>query len=219
MNEIAIAVGVILFPGIIATIIADHIVVHVRPWGTLKYGLYSFVLGVSCYVALQFFVWLYLLLPESIQLGKLSAPLSIWNVISDTKTPIRLAEVGLATGFSIPIAFLVSWIVNNKILINIAKYLRVSTKYGDENLYSFYLNSSEVDWVYIRDIERNLTYQGKVQSFSENNTIQEIVLTDATIFGYEDSEQYYTVPNLYLCREHGKLTIETIPKERLGEQL
>jgi hypothetical protein len=53
MNEIAIAVSVIFFPGLISTIIADKVTVHSKSWTSFKYGIYSFVLGVFCYVIVQ----------------------------------------------------------------------------------------------------------------------------------------------------------------------
>lgn len=68
MSELAVVIGIILFPGIIATVIADKLVVHVRPWGSFKYSLYAFVLGVMSYVGLQAVAWLQALLPLHWQL-------------------------------------------------------------------------------------------------------------------------------------------------------
>jgi len=56
-------------------------------------------------------------------------------------------------------------LVNYKIFHKFAQKLLISQKYGDENLYSYYLNAKEIDWVYVRDFERKLTYQGRVISF------------------------------------------------------
>lgn len=111
---------------------------------------------------------------------------------------------------AVPVAFISSLLVNHKIFHKLASKIGVSRKYGDENLFTFYLNSKELHWVYVRDFERKLTYQGRIFSFSENDTCHEIVLADVTVFGYEDSEEYYSVPTLYLCRARGSLVIEQI---------
>jgi hypothetical protein len=37
-----------------------------------------------------------------------------------------------------------------------------------------------------------------------------------TVFAYEDSTEYYSVPNNYLCREMGRFVIEAIPLENMG---
>lgn len=63
MNELAIAVGVILFPGLITAVICDKITVHSPRWGSFKYSVYSFIFGVSCYVALQGLAYAKLALP------------------------------------------------------------------------------------------------------------------------------------------------------------
>jgi len=117
-----------------------------------------------------------------------------------------------------PVALLVSGLVTYKVLYTFAQWIGVTSKYGDENLYSKYLNTAEIDWIYIRDPVANLTYQGKVVSFSENDSIQELVLSDVTVFRYEDSEMLYSVPKIYLAKEAGKFIIEAIPEELLGDR-
>ena len=109
-------------------------------------------------------------------------------------------------------------VINYKVFNKLAQKINVSSKYGDENLYSYYLNAKEIDWVYVRDIENNLTYQGRIESYAENDHMQEMVLYDVTVFRYQDSVQLYSVPTIYLNKEMGKFIIEAIPKELLGEE-
>lgn len=136
MTELAVAIGVIQFPGIVATIIADKIIVHVRPWGSLKYGLYSFVLGVSSYFGLQSIAWLQMMLPESGQpIAALHGSLEAWNIISDSKSSIDLREVVGATLLAVPVAFMAAFSINHKVFHKLATKFGVSSKYGDENLW------------------------------------------------------------------------------------
>jgi hypothetical protein len=206
----AIAVSVILFPGLISTVIADKITVHSKNWVSFKYGIYSFVFGVFCYVIVQILSWLMTYIPERLNILPLRAgTLAVWSIVTDNRARIDLREVFAA-------AFFGAFLVNYKIFHKFAQKLLISQKYGDENLYSYYLNAKEIDWVYVRDFERKLTYQGRVISFFENDKIQELVLADVTVFAYEDSTEYYSVPNIYLCREMGRFVIEAIPLENMG---
>jgi hypothetical protein len=43
-----------------------------------------------------------------------------------------------------------------------------------------------------------------------------LCLADVTVFAYEDSTEYSSVPNIYLCREMGRFVIEAIPLENMG---
>src|SRR5713226_8089820 len=111
MNGIAVAVAVILFPGLIATVIADKITVHVKRWDSFKYSIYSFIFGVSCYV--QILAWLNYRLPEGFQFLRLPVgALTVWSLVTDVRTKIDLFEVFMASLLSIPVAFSAAFLVN-----------------------------------------------------------------------------------------------------------
>ena len=80
------------------------------------------------------------------------------------------------------------------------------------------MNSEEIDWVYLRDKENEEIYQGKIESYSENGKIHEIVLTDVTVFSYYDPKEIYKAPTMYICRKLGKLQIEQIPSENFNSE-
>lgn len=206
-----------MFPGIVAAVICDKIIVHQPRWDHFKFGLYSFVLGVCCYLLLQGLVYSFdLIFTICFSINNAFwSHLNVWSIISSGTPNIKVLEVFQATMLAMPVAFFASVIVNYKIFNKLSQRLLISNKYGDENLYSYFLNAKEVNWIYIRDIENDLTYQGQIISFSENDNIQEIVLSDVTVYSYKDSMEYYSVPSLYLCRKMGTFVIETIPPELL----
>jgi hypothetical protein len=41
--------------------------------------------------------------------------------------------------------------------------------------------------------------------------MQELVLADVAVYRYKDSSEFYSVPEIYLCKELGKFIIESIP--------
>jgi len=222
MNHLVVSMVTILFPGILSAIVADKITVHSK-WEPLKFGVYALCLGILSYVTLQTLAYGYNCI-EYLQKDKSVLnniewyTLNIWSIVVDEKPSIVPWEIVVATLLSIPVAFFSSFLINYKIFNKIAKKISITAKYGDENLFSFYLNAKEVDWIYIRDIEANITYQGQVISYSENEKIQEIVLAKVTLFKYEDSEELYSVPSIYITKEMGKFIIEAIPPDYLGDE-
>lgn len=217
MNELAIAVGVILFPGLITTVICDKITVHSQRWESFKYSIYSFIFGVFCYVMLQALTILWSLGAAYLYPTLLleSPILNVWTVVTNQRISISPAEVLVATSLSPFVAALAAFTINHKLINRTAQKLGLSSKYGDENLFSFFLNAQNIDWVYIRDIENKLTYQGRVVSFSEADNMQELVLSQVTIFAYETSDELYSIPSLYLSKPRGAFIIEAIPPELL----
>ncbi|MDY0981284.1 MULTISPECIES: hypothetical protein [Stenotrophomonas] len=218
MNELVLIIGVISFPGLIATLICDKIIVHTGQWTFLKYGIYTFVFGMSSYLALQVVSLTlhhcerhlpYLILSEGF--------LTTWAVLSSSAKTVHYPEMVWATVFAIAVAGATAWAVNHKYLIRLAQRFGITDKFGDENLYSYFLNSPDIDWVYVRDIARNLTYQGRVQSFAEVDGMQELVLAEVTVFEYSTSDEFYNVPFVYLCKPNGTFVIEAVPKEYMGD--
>ncbi|MEP4780542.1 MAG: hypothetical protein ABJZ18_06185 [Algibacter sp.] len=123
--------------------------------------------------------------------------LTIWNNLNNASS-IPYKEVGFASIFSIVISFIASLIENRKVINRIAGFFGISAKYGDENLYSMFLNSKDVEFIYLRDIKNQLTYHGWVKSFSETENISEIRLCDVAVYNYSDSELLYEVEEVYL---------------------
>lgn len=143
--------------------------------------------------------------------------LNVWSIIEDSNAKPDLLEIFQSTLFAFPVSFITSFLINHKIFNKFAKLLKVSNKYGDENLFSYYLNAREIDWIYVRDPDNNLTYQGRIVSNSENDHIQELVLSEVTVYRYVDSAFLYSVPTVYLTKAMGQFIIEAIPNILLGD--
>lgn len=219
MNSLAIAIAVVLLPGLVASVICDKLIVHSPRWDAFKYSIYSFLLGVTSYGLLQFIGYAYQHIRSflnechAIQ----STTLGVWSIIQNDKAPIDLSEVAWATSLAPVVAFAASTVVNYKLINKLAQKIKVSQKYGDENLYSFFLNAKEVDWVYVRDKEGGFTYLGRVVSHSECDNMQELVLSEVTVHEYETSDELYAVPIIYLSRPLGSFVIE-VPETPKQEQ-
>ena len=209
MNELAVSIGIILFPGLLACVICDKIAAHSPKWGSFKYSVYSFIFGVLCYASVQFVFY--------VEDWFKSAPdwalrdLHVWSIVTNQRADIDVWEVFYATLAAPIVAIVATYINNYKILNKLAKKIKASSKFGDENLFSYYLNSNEIDWIYVREPSTNHTYQGRVSSWSENDHIQEMVLFDVTVYEYETSKELYSLPTLYLAKPTGSFIVEEIP--------
>lgn len=217
MNQFVVSLVVILIPGIIAAVIYDKITVHSK-WNSFKFGLYALILGLATYVCLQLIIYTWDIIRSYFSNDSAWSHLHVWNSTISQTHKISAKEVVCATLLSLPVAFFASFLINYKIFNKIAKCLKVSTKFGEENLYSYYLNAKEIDWVYVRDIENDLTYQGRIESYAENDHMQELVMYDVTVFRYKDSIELYSIPTIYLTKVMGKFIIEAIPENILGEK-
>ena len=107
--------------------------------------------------------------------------------------------------WSLPVSFClaVTWIAaaNHKLLTRVLQRCNITKRYGDEDVWDFTFNSSQaaVEYVHVRDFEKNITYAGWVNTFSETGKLRELVLRDVIIYDSEGNET--EVPLLYLARD------------------
>lgn len=141
-----------------------------------------------------------------------------WNSLFNAEIPISINEVTYSCLLSVLLAFMISAAIQNKWLNIIAKKLKVSYKYGDEDLYDFFLNAKEIDWVWVRDEANGYTYEGHVNSFSETKTIRELLLTDVKVYPYNSKGEPYQVPALYLSFPKNNPLFIEVPINALEEK-
>ena len=216
MTELSITIFILIVPGILGFIIIDNLIIHEKR-DSFFFVLFSIILGLFSYCLLQLFLWCVDIVKSLFCKGCLQlTSLNVWKIFGlESTAKIIPWEIIWATVISIPLGFIVTYLIQHKVIYKIAQKLNVSFKYGDENLFYYYLNSVEVDWVYIRDKENGVIYEGRIQSYSENETIQEVVLTEVSAYDYYDpAEKIYETPSIYICRGWGKLQIEQIPIDK-----
>ena len=211
MSELTIKLIIILIPGAIATLIFGKLILH-KDWSSFRFVLYSILFGVVSYILLQLFI-------NGLNLFKENkfSELTVWSNLSDASS-IPYKEVGFASISSIIIAFLASMVENRKVINRTAQFFGISGKYGDENLYSNFLSSKEIEFVYLRDIKNQLTYHGWVKSFSENDNISEIRLGEVAVYNYSDSQLLYEVDEVYLSLNKQEIIIELANFEEHGQE-
>ena len=152
LSALALKLILILIPGGLATLILEKLTTYLK-WESFKFIINSILLGGLSYLLSDLIF--YIFFADDIK--------SFW--LTFTSNDIPFWEIIRATGVSVFIGFLASWIENKKLLTRFARKFNIADKYGEENLYSYFLNSKEVTEVYVRDIANNLTFHGIVDSF------------------------------------------------------
>ena len=213
ITDFSIRFFILLIPGIISSILIETLTDH-KEWNQFRFLVHSFVLGFTAYLFCEFIFNLAFLF--SITSSKRT--LVFWKSLLDPTISLNYSEIAYTCTLSVIQSFIIAAAIQNKWLFKLSKFLHVSFKYGDENLFSFFLNSKEINWVYVRDFKNNLTYRGLRDSFSETDKKCELVLTKVKVYRYSDSEFLYEAAAVYLSFEAGSFLIEIPPLEEVKNE-
>lgn len=196
-SELTIRIILLILPGAIAALIIEKLTVH-KPWDTFRFIFYSTLMGFVTYLTYQ--AYYFLVVSSDI--------LSFWKAITDNKVSISIREILYASLIAIPIGFIGSVVIQYKVINKIANFLKVSNKYGDDNLFYHFLNLNEVQWLWVRDSDQDITYEGFLQYYNETDSLREIVLSEVKVFRSSDSEFIREAPYIYLTFSPDRFVIE-----------
>ena len=196
ISEFTLKLIILLIPGAIASKIYRRLTVHDK-WTTFHFITNSILFGGVSYLTSE------LVLDLFIGGDHLS---QFWMNLPTKEIPY--IDVLRACVSAIFLGLIVSGIDHYKLLNKFGKLIKATNKYGDENLFLYFLNAEEVREVYIRDKKAGLTYQGLIDSYSENDNIHEIVLRQVAVFDYETSDLLYELDKIYISRFKNELSIE-----------
>ena len=169
VSELTLKLILLLIPGATSSMMFEKLTVH-KKWTPFQFVTNSILFGGMSYLFAQL---VFSMFDRSNDLAKL------WANLPTKDIPYTVILKGVA--LSPVIALIFTWIDYNKWINKIGKKIGITNKYGDENLFTYFLNSKDVNEVYIRDIDANISYQGIVDSFSENEEIKEITLYDVKV--------------------------------------
>ena len=220
ISEFAWRLILIFTPGIVCLIIIRYLTIY-REYSNFFFFVYSSILGLLSYSFLELIYWSYHLYcfsnwphsgyEEPILLGN---NLDIWKTIQNGDGGIPIDELLISLLFiAIPLALVFSKIIQEKVIIRAAQKLKITNKFGDDDLWSYFLNSKEIYWVWLRDLKRGVIYYGKIGSFSGPEREREILLLDVTVYseGEGGVEELYISPAIYLTLNKFEFSIESVP--------
>ena len=209
ISQLTIKLIILLIPGGIGAIILERLTVH-KTWTSFRFILNSIIIGIFSYLILQIIILVvyYLGICVKSNMSLYTKDLTIWDSLNENSA-IPYLEVIYSSGIGLCIGLILTKIDTKKLLNRFARKYDLSSKYGDENLYSYFLNSEEISYVYVRYIKYNLTYLGNVVSFSETDEFKELVLSNVSVYSYDQSELLYEVGKIYLSLPKDDIIIES----------
>lgn len=196
ISELTLKLILLLIPGSIACILYERLTIH-KQWNSFKFITNAILFGSLSYILAQIIL----------NICRIDSSFeTFWENLPTKEIPYQ--AIIKASIVSVFVGIIATVIDHYKLINRFGKFIKVTNKYGDENLYSYFLNAKDVDEVYVRDIENNLTYHGLINSYSENDEIKEILLVDVVVYDYVTSKELYSLDKIYLSRAKENVTIE-----------
>ncbi|MFH0989500.1 MAG: DUF6338 family protein [bacterium] len=211
LSELSWKLILLFTPGIICTLTIDMLTIHAR-WSPFDFLIRSFIYGIITYLFLQLLLFTYFGIYSVYHHEQITiAYLSIWRLITEQGQTVNIIEITGSSILSIIVGFIASKVMNDKVLIKIGRKLKITSKFGDDDVWSYFLSDDEVHWVWVRCPKDNIVYEGWVQAFSESEKYREIVLRDVKVYANNNSSFLYEIPAAYLSGEPNDLFIEIPP--------
>jgi len=211
ITELVWKLFLILLPGVVSTLMARYINTN-KQYSTFEFIIYSATLGIATFVVMELGCSLFWII-YSIFFKKIVLTwclnLSIWNYFVDGHKALNKNELFISYLLAVPIGFIWGFIVSKKVFIKLLKKLKWTTRYGDEDVWSFYLNSPDTTWVYLHHKKENRTYFGRIRAYSESTEKREILLEDVIVYTTDTWIEQYQSNVVYLELENFDFSIET----------
>lgn len=193
----------VLFPGLLGSLVFSNLRAtrHAAFWAAM----------------IEFFVFAFLsyaiasaIVDSSWTAGSVQGVSTVGDTVPQDVSVIDWGEFLLACAVAIVLAILAAVFYNHKLLNRIARFLRITSSYGDEDVWEFMHNSPTVEWVYLRDRDANVVYYGKIKNFSDSYKPREILLVDVDVYPYDQAtgEPIDHLDAVYVSRPADGWTIE-----------
>jgi hypothetical protein len=207
ISELAMRLIILFVPGLVAVLVVDSLTIH-RKWSSFEFSIYAILLGFMSYIFYQLVLDLIGLCNLFTSKTYTHKVVTFWSSLFNNTIPISINELIYTCLCGFTLGLMVTLAINNKYLYRLGKALCVTDVYGEEELYTAFMRSDVVKWVWIRHTSIGLTYEGWVKNFSEDDNLHEIVLGDVKIYSTVDSTLLYELSSIYLVAPRGTFVIE-----------
>lgn len=142
--------------------------------------------------------------------------------LANDPSKVNLIELKDEIAWSIPLSFILAiiwlWFVRYQILKRILHSIGATRRYGDEDVWSYTLNSDDkrVEYVHMRDLENGFIFSGWVHTYSENEEYRELLLSDAIVYD-DGGTKISEPPVLYISRPKDNIWLE-FPYRNEGDE-
>jgi len=202
----------LLLPGVVATIMIKQI------FSGIKYTIFEFsvnaaLFGIATYIIMEFGYSIFNII-HAIFSPKISLQwglnLTIWDNFFDNNKDYNKIEIIIAYILSIPLGLFYGFVVSKKLINKIFQYFGWTHRYGDDDVWSYFLNSKEINWIIVHDKKTNMSYFGSIRAYSDSNAKREILLNDVDVYASDDWDKpIYQSEFVFLELDNNNFTIES----------
>jgi hypothetical protein len=208
MTSLTVKLLLLFTPGIVCFLIVESLVVH-RTRKVHEVFLLSFVYGLLSYAVFAVFGMLFSIgfTPD----GRLQTgvpQVSMFRALTNEAVAVDIREVTKVTALAIALSIFISCALNWYWFHDLARFLKITPRFGPPNVWSFVLNNDQIRWATVRDMTNNLMYQGYIRAFSDVDDPAEILLTQVCVFNEATGELLYEADHMYISRNRCDLTVE-----------
>ena len=209
ITEFTFNLLLIFFPGIICAYLVDLFTQH--PQRTqFQFLINSFLLGISSYLVYAAVVAFF---SETTTL----AESNLIKVISGSKgDTISVAETIKVCVAAFGLAIVLIIFSTYKLHFKLFQILRITTKFGEPDVWAYFMNSKSNPWATVRDLENGLVYDGWIEAFSDTSKDAELLMRDVDVYDNDSDGYLYHVDAQYLSMDQSMISIE-VRSDETGE--
>ncbi|MCE9499125.1 MAG: hypothetical protein K8R21_01200 [Leptospira sp.] len=208
ISQFIIFLSIISIPGTISLIVLNHLTIYKikEPFFFLFYSLLLGVINYSIFSTLYKVV----IISHLFSIRVFDYKIDVWDIILNKNTKsLPYLEVCFTSLIALINGMIFSKLISNSIFLRIGNYLKITNKSGDDDIWFYFTNSKETNWVYLRDYISELTYFGAIIAYSEPFQDREIILKEVSVYRTKSpNNKLYDIPIIYLSLQKGQFSIE-----------
>lgn len=212
LSEFVFKLLLLFLPGIICSCIVDTFTNH-KERTQFQFVVHSFVYGLISYGAFWVLVKAFGCVFD-IDRESFNFLLNFQNVAQE----ISFREIFYVCIVAMALGAIVTFIHTHKLHFRLFRFLRITKKFGELDVWGYLMNSEDVNWVTVRDIPNNLMYDGWIQAFSDNSKEAEVLLGDVEVYSNDTGNHLYSVSSQYLSLDRSNIVIEVRKENSQDEQ-
>lgn len=206
LSALTLRVVLLFFPGVLCSLVLHALTSH-RERTTAQFLTSAFVLG----------VWTYLVLAATRAAWVRIASATGWprpprvtffDVLTNETAQISWSEIGLSAVLAVILGFGLAAGRNHGVLHRTAERLRISRRFGELDVWGYFMNSPEVRWISVRDLAADRVYQGWLDAFSDSGAEPQLLLRDVEVYQNSTGTKLYDRKRVYLAPSKHAIAIE-----------
>lgn len=106
-------------------------------------------------------------------------------------------EIFIATIVSLVLSILIIYVINFNLMYKLAGKLRLSTKFGNNDVWLTLFNDKNTTWITLRPSDCEQYFVGEVEHFSDENNLRELTLVNVAIYSDDNGKYLYSQDKIY----------------------